>query len=392
MGEFMDAELLRSPGFIIMDDDYIPFIESSEDESFEQQTLVLNKSKICEKDQNRGKVFCTEAPWFKNDRNLTGHQKLNQEIYDFVGFISPTPEEHYARKCVVDRVTHVINQITHKGKLNDLKVHVFGSYETKLYLPSSDIDVVIESEQSSLEEPKSFLSQLASALVRFEISEPGRCKFITKARVPIVKFTDKLTNYRVDISFNTKGVEGVHFVKQLAEKMPALKPLALILRQFLTQRSLNEPYTGGLGSYALICMIVSFFQMHPLLQAGLIKAKDNMGVLLLDFFELYGKNFNYDSVGISIHNGGFYFDKNDKKRISERKCQLSIEDPQDPENDLCKSSFAFNAVRQSFEHAHNILRYALKTNAQNESILASIIRISDDTLRHRFYIEQTTNF
>jgi non-canonical poly(A) RNA polymerase PAPD5/7 len=31
---------------------------------------------------------------------------------------------------------------------------------------------------------------------------------------------------------------------------------------FLTQRELNEVYTGGVGSYTLIIMIVAFLQLH----------------------------------------------------------------------------------------------------------------------------------
>ena len=35
----------------------------------------------------------------------------------------------------------------------------------------------------------------------------------------------------------------------------------------------------------------------------------NLGVLLIEFFELYGKKFNYDSVGIRLVGSGCYFNK-----------------------------------------------------------------------------------
>jgi non-canonical poly(A) RNA polymerase PAPD5/7 len=35
----------------------------------------------------------------------------------------------------------------------------------------------------------------------------------------------------------------------------------MVLKQFLLQRDLNEVYTGGIGSYSLILMIVSFLQV-----------------------------------------------------------------------------------------------------------------------------------
>ena len=42
------------------------------------------------------------------------------------------------------------------------------------------------------------------------------------------------------------------------------------------------------------------------------KEKDvNLGVLLMEFFELYGRNFNYQRIGIKVKNGGAYFNKNE---------------------------------------------------------------------------------
>lgn len=43
----------------------------------------------------------------------------------------------------------------------------------------------------------------------------------------------------------------------------ALKPLALVIKMFLQQRELNEVYSGGIGSYALLTMIISHLFLHP---------------------------------------------------------------------------------------------------------------------------------
>lgn len=56
----------------------------------------------------------------------------------------------------------------------------------------------------------------------------------------------------------------------------------------------------------------------------------NLGVLLVEFFELYGNYFNYDETGISLRDGGSYFSK--RRRgwyVHERPYLLSLEDPQD---------------------------------------------------------------
>ena len=58
--------------------------------------------------------------------------------------------------------------------------------------------------------------------------------------------------------------------------------------------------------------------------------EENLGTLLLEFFELYGRNFNYDAIGISIRGGGSYFLKRSRGWMkSDRPFMLCIEDPQD---------------------------------------------------------------
>ena len=49
----------------------------------------------------------------------------------------------------------------------------------------------------------------------------------------------------------------------LLQKFPALPYLVLVLKQFLLQRDLNEVFTGGIGSYSVFLMAVSFLQVRP---------------------------------------------------------------------------------------------------------------------------------
>ena len=46
------------------------------------------------------------------------------------------------------------------------------------------------------------------------------------------------------------------------EDYPILKFLVLVLKQFLLQRDLNEVFTGGISSYSLILLTVSFLQVR----------------------------------------------------------------------------------------------------------------------------------
>ena len=72
-------------------------------------------------------------------------------------------------------------------------------------------------------------------------------------------------------------------------------------------------------------------EMQPKIRRGEIDPTRNLGVLLLEFFELYGRYFNYEQTGISLHGGGMYFNKMQRGWDDPQKpFLLCVEDPQDP--------------------------------------------------------------
>lgn len=160
-------------------------------------------------------------------------------------------------------------------------------------------------------------------------------------------------------------------------QFPSLPKLVLVLKQFLYQRSLNEVFTGGISSYSLILMTISFLQLHPRVDASSDQA--NLGVLLIEFFELYGRYFNYISVGIRIRDGGSYVPKHTIQKQMElgyRPSILCIEDPLNPKNDIGKSSYGALNVKKAFDYAYLQLSHICintsNINCFNSTCYASI--------------------
>jgi len=50
-------------------------------------------------------------------------------------------------------------------------------------------------------------------------------------------------------------------LQEFLQLYPNLKYLVIVLKQYLLQRDLNEVYTGGIGSYCLIYLVISFLQV-----------------------------------------------------------------------------------------------------------------------------------
>ena len=77
-----------------------------------------------------------------------------------------------------------------------------------------------------------------------------------------------------------------------------------------------------------ISQCILTMQLHP--REDTSKQNPNLGVLLTEFFELYGRNFNYLKTAIRIKNGGAYLPKEEVSKEMEngyRPSMLCIEDP-----------------------------------------------------------------
>ncbi|RNA19943.1 PAP-associated domain-containing [Brachionus plicatilis] len=318
-----------------------------------------------------------------------GLLNLHKEIVLFSEYISPTLEELYMRNEIIMRITRVI-----KEQFPLAEVDVFGSYKTGLFLPTSDIDMVVIGEWKSLP-----LNQLKEALIKDAISDQENIKCLDKATVPIIKILEANTELKVDISFNTvNGVKSAELIKKFLVEFPCLRPLVMVLKQFLIQRDYNEVWTGGIGSYSLILMTVSFLQLHPRIDARALGA--NLAVLLIEFFEFYGRCFNYMKTAIRVHNGGSYLPKDEllKQFANTAKFPqssvLCIEDPLNPLNDIGKGSYGALKVKQAFEYAyytlsHSVLpqnEFIIKNSPQ--SILGRIIRITREVRDYRSWVKK----
>ncbi|KAI9590076.1 hypothetical protein GQX74_008244 [Glossina fuscipes] len=326
------------------------------------------------------------CPWrvpdFGYGRGVVG---LHQEIEQFYNYVLPTPTEHAIRNEVVQRIEAVVHSIWPSAL-----VEIFGSFRTGLFLPTSDIDLVVIGLWDKMP-----LRTLETELIARGIAEPHSVRVLDKASVPIIKLTDRETQVKVDISFNMQsGVQSAELIKKYKQEFPLLAKLVLVLKQFLLQRDLNEVFTGGISSYSLILMCISFLQLHP---RQVHADTDNLGVLLLEFFELYGRKFNYMKIGISIKNGGRYIPKEDLQRDmidGHRPSLLCIEDPLTPGNDIGRSSYGALQVKQAFEYAYLMLSQAVSplnnwaNDCTERSILGRIIRITDDVIDYREWIRE----
>ena len=77
-------------------------------------------------------------------------------------------------------------------------------------------------------------------------------------------------------------------------------------------------------------------------------------IFLPEFFELYGRKFNYLTTAIRVRGEGSYITKEEVQEMmppGHRPSLLCIEDPLQPGNDVGKSSYGALQVKQAFDYA-----------------------------------------
>ncbi|KAI9495199.1 hypothetical protein BDB00DRAFT_900208 [Zychaea mexicana] len=268
---------------------------------------------------------------------------LENETASLLAYLEPTKAEVTMRKYLIHKIRLVIDNL-----YTDTKVEVFGSFNTNLYLPNSDLDLVVQGNAR--------LRYLARELERAGIcSNP---QVIEKASVPVIKFEDSLTGLKVDITLDSdSGINSANCIHAMIRQQRGLRPLTLLVKLFLALRRHNEVFTGGLGGYAIVCMVMSFLQMHPKIAAGEIDPLANMGTLLLDFLQLYGVAFQMEDLGISVVNKGSYFAKTRNVRSRNGKPVYTIQDPMDSDNDIGAKSYNAVFIIRAFKSAYMLLTH-----------------------------------
>ncbi|KAG0303016.1 hypothetical protein BGZ98_007058 [Dissophora globulifera] len=375
---------------------------------------------------NIAQHLSTEYPWIRQNYSLmsTVPRMLTQEVTEFVNYLLPTKHEHEVRFLAFKRIKNALLTIWPEAE-----IQMFGSYETGLYLPTSDLDIVVIPKGNVLVKGRDLF--VASKILR-RLQVGTKFEIISKAKIPLIKLRESYSNISIDISFNQRnGVQGAEVVRDMVSNTPGLKQLVILVKYFLMLRGLNDPSQGGLGSYATTVMILSFLQRHPAIESGMIDPGENLGVLLIEFFELYGRCFNYKNVGLTVAGYGSYFDKakwqtqqdlllqqkqqQDQQSQNLKRKRTPISQPQvaqssknshllvaidpiDPSNNVARAAREIERIRSAFDLAFVTLTTNVKNRDQalagsglltrtESSLIKSVLWVPQEVIEQRERLE-----
>jgi len=359
---------------------------------------------------------------------------LTQEIIHFYGANKHLKEQEESNcEHVIKRLKSCVFEIHPKAS-----IRTFGSYTTRLMIPGSDIDIQVSLAPSSPVTTKksSQFSKAQSPISTSQQSTPdtttldapprnGIIAFlrnlharvlssglttsdpllIENTAVPVLKYEDSKYKQKVDVSVNSENaLKAVEIIQSFNQQFDQFKYLVIIVKYFLKQRNLNDVFSGGLSSYAICLLVISYLQLAAK-RGGHSLSNTSLGQHLVEFFALFGTNFSFETTGIDVRNGGRHFELesqqptlnssppssspqgtestksqlvNAQATSSQLSCEstsypkpvkLHLVDPNDESNVVTRATFRMVQIRDAFAEAHNLLT----STPAGESPLSRII-------------------
>ncbi|ELP84643.1 PAP-associated domain containing protein, putative [Entamoeba invadens IP1] len=295
-----------------------------------------------------------------------GDITLDDEFDILYHYVEPNPIEYEIRRYVLEKYTRVIEN----DKKSEIKVVPFGSTQSKLFLPSSDIDFTVVTKGGKT---NMVLNSVARILSLYTMEDEKRA---LRATVPVIKLTDRETGIVLDISHNNEsGVDTVRWMEKEMKSNALIRPLLFIIKTVLSSYELNLPALGGLGTYSLFMMVFCFFR-----EKGSDLKDKRGGAILLRFLKYYATEFDSRKFGLSV-TGNF---SREERHWDASLQNLSIEDPCDTSNDVSISSYKWPYIKFIFKMSYAALFFTnKKTYNKKSSLLGRILTLSDDFCEKR---------
>lgn len=253
-----------------------------------------------------------------NDPTLNSQIRIKNAIHsvfnDQITEITDNLQSHAAsleeaRLIIIDRINSIVKKTFND---NDIEIKSYGSFSTKLLTPYSDLDLSIQGCLLLEREQNIQMLQILTENLRL-FSFVTKANSILTAAVPVVKLeADPSIEYqnsdvhpisvkiKVDIIVDlTDGINPMptslrttNYVHYCLQNYPTFLKNMLLLKFGLNCHGLSNSYNGGLPSYALFVLYVSFIE-------HLNREKEECHfTLLLDFLDFIVNKFNPDKQAV----------------------------------------------------------------------------------------------
>ncbi len=227
------------------------------------------------------------------DNHTNCFLRLHKEIEEFDKWITLNPWEVAVRQHMIDRIMALMQKPLKDG---EVKFEVFGSHVTGLATPASDLDIGFQiadlqkkpeerGPSPSRPEGKKLVRARLEKMCKLSLSDPEfrDQEIVGYARYPLLRMQHLRSKIIIQIVSSGAQTTVVQYVQNYLDEFPNLKPIYMVIKAALAARGLDEPKTGGLGSYPLLVMIIASFKLGP------SQRSDDLGRALLVFLNFFNQ-------------------------------------------------------------------------------------------------------
>ncbi|XP_052413073.1 poly(A) RNA polymerase GLD2 [Carassius gibelio] len=207
---------------------------------------------------------------------------------------------------------------------------------------------------------------------------------LIRAKVPILKFRDRVSGVEFDLNFNnTVGIRNTFLLRTYAYVEKRVRPIILVIKKWASHHRINDASRGTLSSYTLVLMVLHYLQTLPepvipclqmdypecfnpkmdihLVPSGpsnipafVSKNQSSLGDLLLGFLKYYATVFKWDKHVISVR---------EAKTLPKTYCRewrdkfICVEEPFDRTNTAraVHEKVKFEAIKAEFTESYQVL-------------------------------------
>ncbi|XP_042731319.1 poly(A) RNA polymerase GLD2 isoform X1 [Lagopus leucura] len=248
-----------------------------------------------------------------------------------------------------------------------------------------DLCLVVKEEPVNQKTEARHILSLVQKLFSTKLSSYIERPQLIRAKVPIVKFRDKVSCVEFDLNVNNiVGIRNTFLLRTYAYVEKRVRPLVLVVKKWASFHDINDASRGTLSSYSLVLMVLHYLQtlpepilpslqknypesFDPTMQLHLVhqapctippylsKNESSLGELLIGFFKYYATEFDWSHQMISVREAKAIPRPDD---VEWRNKYICVEEPFDRTNTAraVHEKQKFDTIKEEFLKSWQILR------------------------------------
>ncbi|XP_056397571.1 poly(A) RNA polymerase GLD2 [Hyla sarda] len=279
-----------------------------------------------------GRVPSVGDNWLYDEVETTwpvANDKLSQQILDLFRACQQQVSDLKKKDICRAELQREIQQIFPQSRL-----YLVGSSLNGFGTRSSDADLCLVIKDEPVNQ-KTEARHILSLLQKHFYTRLGYIERpqLIRAKVPIVKFRDKVSGVEFDLNVNNVvGIRNTFLLRTYAHTENRVRPLVLVVKRWAGHHGINDASRGTLSSYSLVLMVLHYLQMlpepilpslqknypecfNPAMQLHLVhhaprnipkyvsKNGSSLGDLLVGFLKYYAIEFDWKNKMISVREG-----------------------------------------------------------------------------------------